>query len=101
MTGQEISELHCSRCHVVDDDKPFTGISSTPSFSLMVNRLSNWEDRFNTFFARRPHPAFLILEGSENPLVKEPATVPIELRLNDVEKIVEFARTLKNDETYE
>ena len=57
--GRKIAQLHCTRCHVVGDFNPGGGISSTPSFQLLVKRRPDYKERFETFFARRPHPAFL------------------------------------------
>ena len=93
--GLSISRNHCARCHIVESDKPFSGISSTPSFALLVNGLEDWEDRFSGFYALRPHPAFTRIEGLENALAKNPSTVPMELQLEDVEKILAYVRTLK------
>ncbi len=56
--GRKISETHCARCHVVGDFNPMGGIGSTPSFQLLAKR-HDWLERFETFFARRPHPVFV------------------------------------------
>ncbi|VAV89416.1 hypothetical protein MNBD_ALPHA08-2525, partial [hydrothermal vent metagenome] len=47
--GRKISQANCTRCHVVGDYNPNGGISSTPSFQLMVNALKDYQERFNTF----------------------------------------------------
>ncbi|MCB1477941.1 MAG: hypothetical protein R3D43_08755 [Tepidamorphaceae bacterium] len=95
--GREISQTHCSRCHVIGDYNPFGGVSSTPSFQLVVNKLADWEERFSTFYTRRPHPAIIRIEGTPAP-VDEPMVVPIEFKLEDVDAIVAFARTLKKQD---
>ena len=92
--GKLLSEKHCSRCHVVDASKPFTGISSTPSFSLMVNALEDWEDRFQSFHARLPHPSIVRFEGDEPDPNVEDLRPPVELKFEDVDAIVAFARSL-------
>lgn len=92
--GKEISVQHCARCHVVGDLNPHGGISSTPSFQLMVNELSDWEIRFETFHARHPHPAIIRFKGYEY-VGDPPTTVPITLELEDVDAILAFAKTLK------
>lgn len=93
--GKAIAEQHCSRCHVIDPDKPFGGIASTPSFQLLVTALPDWKERFETFYGRRPHPAVVRFEGvaplSENP----PATKTVDLKLSDVDAIVAYAVSLK------
>lgn len=92
--GQKIAAQHCTRCHVVGDLNPHGGISSTPSFQLMVNGLKDWRERFETFHVRRPHPAIVRIEGFEYP-TDPPTTVPIFLTIEDIEPLVAFAETLK------
>ncbi len=95
--GQAVAEEHCTRCHVVGNYNPNGGISSTPSFQLLVNALADYEIRFNTFFLRPPHPAVIIVEG-HNKLDELPYNaVPVKISLQDVENIAVFAQTLKED----
>ena len=93
--GRKVALKACARCHVVDDGAPFTGISSTPSFSLMVNALKDWETRFLSFHTRLPHPSAIRFAGEtedpENPL----RMAPVDLEYSDIEAIAAFARTLK------
>jgi hypothetical protein len=93
--GKAIAEEHCVRCHVIDPDNPFTGISSTPSFQLLIKAFPDWKERFETFFSRRPHPAVVRFEGVA-PISEEPPTVKtVDLKLSDVDAIVAFAASLK------
>lgn len=92
--GKKIAAEHCTRCHVVGDINPNGGISSTPSFQLMVNELSDWKIRFETFHTRRPHPAIIRFKGYDYS-GDTPTTVPIILELEDVNAILAFAKTLK------
>jgi len=95
--GEDISRQHCSRCHVVAEDMPFAGIGSTPSFMLLVNALDDWEERFETFYARRPHPVHVRIKGLK-PLTDLPSNaVPIHLELGDVEDILAYVRSLQED----
>ena len=95
--GQAVAEEHCTRCHVVGNYNPNGGISSTPSFQLLVNALADYEIRFNTFFLRPPHPAVIIVEG-RNKLDELPYNaVPVKISLQDVENIAAFAQSLKED----
>ena len=57
-SGRRLAREHCARCHVVGDFNPYGGIGSTPSFQLLAKR-GDWRDRFETFYARRPHPVFV------------------------------------------
>ncbi len=94
--GKTISEQHCARCHVVGDYNPTGGISSTPSFQLLVKRRPDYRERFATFYARRPHPAFVIIEGVERLMPELPVNAsPVTLRLEAVEDILAFVETLK------
>lgn len=94
--GQKIAEQHCSRCHVVGDYNPSGGISSTPSFQLLVKRRPDYQYRFQTFFERAPHPAFVTLEGEKRHMEHLPANAaPITITIQDIEGIAAFVETLK------
>ena len=45
--GAEIAFIHCRRCHVIDEQNLYDGISSTPSFPLLVNYMEDWEESFS------------------------------------------------------
>ena len=94
--GRKVAEAHCSRCHVVGDFNPTGGISSTPSFQLLVARRPDYKDRFVTFYARRPHPAFVTVKGIGRPMDYLPPNAhPVEITLEDVENVSAFVETLK------
>lgn len=94
--GQKIAEKHCTRCHVVGSYNPGGGISSTPSFQLLVKRRPDYKERFATFYARRPHPAFLSIKGIGRIRPDlPPNAMPIELMKEDVLDISAFIETLK------
>ncbi len=94
--GRTLAQKHCSRCHVVGDFNPTGGISSTPSFQMLVKHLPDYQDRFRTFFARRPHPAFLTVEGVGRPMEHLPANAqPVEIKQKDVLDVAAFVETLK------
>lgn len=94
--GRKIAEQHCSRCHVVGDFNPTGGISSTPSFQMLVKRRPDYKERFNTFYARRPHPAFLSVKGIGRLLDYLPPNAhPVEITLDDVANVAAFVETLK------
>ena len=63
--GRKISQVQCSRCHVIGDFNPSGGISSTPSFQMMVNALPDWEERFSTLL--RPPPPSRGGQGPRRP----------------------------------
>ncbi len=93
--GEKLARLHCARCHVVADGNAFSGIGSTPSFRLLVNALSDWRERFETFHTRRPHPAVIRFEGVA-PLSDNPPTIrTVDLKLDDIPALVAYAASLK------
>jgi mono/diheme cytochrome c family protein len=92
--GREIALKHCIRCHVVDPARKFTGIDSTPSFMLLANR-PDFVERFETFYSRRPHPAFVNVPDL-TPARKEPTyAIEFEMTLEDIDNILAYARTLR------
>jgi len=94
--GQKIAEKHCTRCHVVGSFNPGGGISSTPSFQLLVKRRPDYKERFATFYARRPHPAFLSIKGIGRIRPDlPPNAMPVDLTQEDVLDISAFIETLK------
>ncbi|WP_093805553.1 c-type cytochrome [Stappia sp. ES.058] len=93
--GKALSKLHCARCHVVAPDDRMSGISSTPSFMIMVKALSDWRDRFETFYARRPHPAHIRFDTDEERPPDQPATIEeVMLKIDDIDAIVAYAQSL-------
>ena len=92
--GQALAEQHCARCHVIGDYNKFGGIGSTPSFQLLAGNKDGFE-RLQTFFERRPHPAFVTVpdvpKWSKLPAYATPFTVTPE----SIEDIIAFVRTLK------
>lgn len=92
--GQALSETHCARCHVVGDFNKFGGIGSTPSFQLIAGMKDGME-RFQTFYARRPHPAFVTVpdvpKWSKEPAYATPFTVTPE----SIDDLLAFVATLK------
>ena len=93
--GEKLAKLHCARCHVVADDNAFSGIGSTPSFRLLVNALSDWRERFETFYTRLPHPSVIRFEGVA-PINNAPPTIrTVDLQLDDIASLVAYAASLK------
>ncbi len=94
--GRELSRTHCTRCHIVADFNTVS-IGSTPSFQMMVNAERDYLVAFLSFYALRPHPAFVRVEGIE-PLNDLPSPIAeIHLTLDDVDDIAAFAGTLAED----
>ena len=55
--GEKVGLQKCGRCHVVNHSNRMKAIGSTPSFALM-RTFPDWQQRFETFFILKPHPAF-------------------------------------------
>ena len=93
--GGETAKQHCTRCHVVGDFNRMGGIESTPSFQLLVNAFKDYEDRFKSFYLRRPHG--LVIKIKDVPRQNElPDNAHrITLTLEDVENLTVYAATLK------
>ena len=93
--GRNLSRKHCARCHVIDEKNLFCGISSTPSFSLLVNGLDDWRERFLSFHTRLPHPSVLRFKGEPVDPAVPFATVPMVLEHSDIEALAAYAESLK------
>lgn len=93
--GKTVSREQCTRCHVVGDINPMGGISSTPSFQMIVNYIPDWNIRFETFHARPPHAAIVRFEGDPVDETRVLSTIEILIALEDLEAISAFAGTLK------
>lgn len=94
--GRTLAQLHCSRCHVVGTYNPSGGIGSTPSLQLLVNAFDDWEARFETFFVRRPHPAFVTVKGYPRHTELPPNAAPVTIEIEEVQDLLAFVATLKS-----
>ena len=91
--GRALAEKHCSRCHVVGDFNPHGGIGSTPSLQW-IKKLPDWRDRFQTFYVRRPHLAFVRVKGLVPHSNLPPYAKPIEIEPADADDIFAFIEVL-------
>ena len=88
--GLLISQKHCKRCHVVDDNA-FAGIDSSPSFHAMRS-FEDWEERFRAFWTVSPHLNVIsITEVYDAGSNLSPVVIaPIELTLDEVDDILSY-----------
>ncbi len=88
--GLGLSQKHCKRCHVVDDNA-FAGIDSTPSFHAMRS-FDDWQERFTAFWTVSPHLNVIsISEVYQAGSKTVPTTIaPIELSLDDIDDILAY-----------
>lgn len=93
--GESESLTKCGRCHVVNEKNRMNAIGSTPSFALMRN-FPDWQDRFETFFVLRPHPAFTQVEDVTEPFAEHlPSPIaPIEVTLEQIEAITAYVGSI-------
>ena len=93
--GEKISLQQCGRCHVVNETNRMNAMGSTPSFGLMRN-FADWQERFETFFMLRPHPAFTQVEDVTEPFADHlPSPIaPIEVTLEQIEAITAYVGTI-------
>ncbi len=94
--GEELTLRNCGRCHVVSEKNRMGGIGSTPSFAI-IRSWDDWEARMEAFFAEPPHISFTQIEGVTPPFpINRPSPIhPIELTLEEIERIVDYARTVE------
>ncbi len=92
--GGAIAEKYCSRCHVVGTHNPMGGIGSTASFQ-MIAKMSDYLERFKTFYARRPHPAFVHVPGVPRWSKLPGYATEFTITLKQVDDIVAFVKTLE------
>lgn len=94
--GRKIAETHCARCHVIGDFNKYGGIGSTQSFQLLVKHRPDYRARFETFFERPPHPAFVTIDGFQRRMPELPVNAaPVSLPLAAINDILAFVETLK------
>lgn len=94
--GEALSHTHCGRCHVVSARNRMKGIDSTPSFALLRG-LPDWDERFQTFYVRIPHPAITQIDGVTAPFdpAYPPNAYPLRLSTKQLEDILTFVSTIE------
>ena len=96
LLGEKLSLTHCGRCHVINESNRMAGLGSTPSFgALRANE--SWLERFQSFFARNPHPSFTQIEGITEPfdISRPPPIVPLEITIEDLEAILAYVSRME------
>ena len=92
--GRSLALQHCARCHVIGDVNKFGGLGSTPSFPLIAGMDDGFE-RFESFFNRRPHPAFVrvpdVQRWSKSPAYATEFTVTPDA----IDDLMAFVKTIK------
>jgi hypothetical protein len=95
LRGLEISQQHCSRCHIVSDKNRYSSIETTPSF-FGLRAMRDWKLRFSEFFVRPPHPALVNIAYVTERSKKLPAFVTeIDLTLDQIDDLVAYVEQLE------
>lgn len=94
LKGLNIARNHCARCHVIGDYNKFGGIGSTPSFQLIVG-MKDGISRFENFFERRPHPAFVRVPGVPRWSKLPPYATEFVMTAENLEDLLVFVKTIK------
>lgn len=93
--GEESSLTKCGRCHVVNETNRMNAMGSTPSFALM-RTFPDWQERFETFFMLRPHPAFTQVAEITEPFADNlPSPIaPIEVTWEEIKAITAYVGSI-------
>jgi mono/diheme cytochrome c family protein len=93
--GEGLALANCGRCHVVNAKNRMNSIGSTPSFALL-RTFDDWEERYLTFYARIPHPAYTQITGVTGPFdpARPPPIVPLRLTPEELDAIVDYVATI-------
>jgi len=92
--GQALAEKHCARCHVIGEYNKFGGLGSTPSFQLLAG-LEDGMTRFQSFYERRPHPAFVTVPGVPKWSKAKPYAIPFTVTPETIDDLMTFVKTLE------
>ncbi len=93
--GRAVSLAKCGRCHVIGEENRMKGIGSTPSFGAL-RALADWDERFQTFYVRNPHPAVVQVSGITTPFTAaNPSPIaPLELSQDELADLLAFVAAL-------
>ena len=89
--GEALSLTHCGRCHVIGPQNAMNSIGSTPSFAVL-RAMSDWDNKFFSFYVLRPHGVFTQIEGLTppfDPAVPSPIA-PVRMTAEDLDAIVAY-----------
>lgn len=89
--GQDLSVVHCARCHAVNEATRMNAMASTPSFAVL-RAMADWDRRFQTFYILNPHPAFTQIADVTDPFpINRPSPItPMEITIDDLEAILAY-----------
>jgi hypothetical protein len=92
--GEALARTHCARCHVLPGEGNM-GLGSTPSFRIMVTSpIADWRERFESFYALRPHPNFVRIRELPWTVESLPVAAPFTLSLADIADLMAYVDRL-------
>ena len=92
--GRKLALSYCARCHVIGPINKFGGIGSTPSFRALKG-MEDGMERFQTFYERRPHPAFVRVSDVSR-WSKEPAyTTEFTMTVEAIDDLMAFVESIE------
>ncbi|WP_050929715.1 c-type cytochrome [Aestuariivita boseongensis] len=96
VAGAALSLTHCGRCHVIGPQNAMNSIGSTPSFAVL-RAMSNWDNKFLSFYVLRPHAVFTQVEGLTQPF--DPAVpspiAPVRITPEELDSILAYVAQVK------
>ncbi|MDQ7080268.1 MAG: c-type cytochrome [Paracoccaceae bacterium] len=94
--GERLAYANCGRCHVIGARNRMKGIGSTPSFGAL-RALKDWQERFQTFYVRNPHPAVVQVADITMPFSAARPTPmhPVEITQDELHDILAFVAALE------
>ncbi|MDW3225421.1 MAG: hypothetical protein R8G34_21450 [Paracoccaceae bacterium] len=89
--GEKLSLQMCGRCHVINAKNRMNGMGATPSFAVLRG-FADWDQRFETFHLRNPHPSFTQIAEVTEPFDPSlpPPIVPMEMTQDDLTAILTY-----------
>ena len=96
VAGEKLAEIHCGRCHMVNEATRLTTVGSTPSFAVMRG-FTDWQTRFEAFFVLNPHPSFTVIDGVTEPFdeTRPSPMVPVTITIDELEAILAFVSRME------
>ena len=93
--GEQLAYANCGRCHVIGARNRMKGIGSTPSFGAL-RALKDWQERFQAFYVRNPHPAVVQVADITLPFSAARPTPmhPVEITQDELHDILAFVAAL-------
>ncbi|NQV98687.1 MAG: hypothetical protein HQ483_03225 [Rhodospirillales bacterium] len=92
--GRELAITHCARCHVIGTFNKFGGIGSTPSFRA-IKGMDDGIERFQTFFDRRPHPAFVRVPDVPRPAPGPAYAIEFTVTAETIDDLMAYVETVE------